>query len=201
MACSFCMGMCKPIKPNFCANYMKTTVHILSHEGIVIKLLYMKVYTHTWQESSLAWALMGNFNPWYNRVSAYKEFHTNFWRESSKICRAGAWVPTGMYFRGHVYKWRHICVTWICSIADSHWQSEASSNPIMNRIPYLWGVLESPSWYYFRKSSGWVIFANSSHNVTFLESISDGFYVNSEFLFHVTSSKPSAFCEGMGHFL
>jgi len=26
---------------------MKTTVHILSHEGIVIKLLYMKVYTHT----------------------------------------------------------------------------------------------------------------------------------------------------------
>lgn len=55
-----------------------------------IKLLYMNVYTHTWQESSLASALMGNFNSWYNRVSAYKEFHKNFWRESFKICRAGA---------------------------------------------------------------------------------------------------------------
>jgi hypothetical protein len=98
-----------------------------------------------------------------------------------------------MYFRGHVYEWRQKYVTWICSIAESHWQSEVSSNPIMNRIPYLWGVLESPSWYYFRKSSGWVILANSSNDVTLLERISDGFAVNSEFLFYIKALKPAAF--------
>ena len=93
MAYSFCIGMCKPINEVaqfLCRLHENYSVCIFCQMKGLRWSCCTWNYTHTWQESSLASALLGYFNSWYNTVSAYKEFHINFWCESSKIFRAGA---------------------------------------------------------------------------------------------------------------